>query len=78
MDLSKLVKPIDMMTDEQLRERLKEIRHRRDVERPAAENHRRKSATKKVAPVVSKLDKLLAGMTAEEREELLKSLEGDV
>jgi glutamyl-tRNA reductase len=76
MDLSKLIKPIDLMTDEELKERLKEIRHRRETVRPAAQEHKRKAATKKVAPVVSKLDKLLAGMSPAEREELLRSLEG--
>jgi len=75
MDLSKLVKPIDLMTDEELRERLKEIRHRREVIRPAAANRKQKAAKKTVAPVASKLEKLLAGMSPEERAQLLSELE---
>jgi DNA-binding MarR family transcriptional regulator len=78
MDLSNLIKPIDMMSDEELLERIKELRHRREVLRPAATAHKQKAAKKKVAPVVNKLEKLLAGMSEEERAELLRSLEGDL
>lgn len=77
MDLSKLIKPIEMMSDEELLERLKELRHRREVVRPAATAHKQMAARKGMQTRMTGVEKLLAGMSEEDRAALIASLEGD-
>ena len=76
MQLDDLVKPIDSMSDEELRERLKELRNRRSVERPAAKKHKEKAAKKEAAPKITKVKNLLEGLSPEDMAALLKQLEG--
>jgi len=75
MQLKDLVKPIDKMSDEELLERLREIRHRKTVERPAAKARVEKAEKKQSRGRMSAMDKLLAALTPEEQAELMKSLE---
>lgn len=75
MDLSKPVKTIEQMSDEELLERLKELRHRREVVKPAAAAHRQKAAKKGMQTRITGVEKLLAGMSEEDRAALIASLE---
>lgn len=76
MKLHDLVVPIDEMTDEQLLERLRQVRQRREIERPVA---KRKAATveKKTSRArVSKTEDLLDLLSPEERAALISQLSG--
>lgn len=80
MKLSDLIKPIDQCTDEELLERLREIKHNRFVERPAvkareekAERQERKKGARKAASIES----MVEGMSEAQRLELIKLLGGD-
>ncbi len=75
MDLSKLVTPIDQQTDEELMARLRELRHRREIIRPAATAHKVKAARKGMQTRMTAVEKLMAGMSEEERLSLIASLE---
>lgn len=74
MQLLDLVKPIDQMTDDELKESLKALRHRRTVERPALAKHKAKAEKKEAAPKVAKVKNLLAGLSPEDMATLLKQL----
>lgn len=74
MQLGDLVKPIEDMSDEELKKRLFDIRHRREVERPVAKSKAKKAATKKSNKKVSEAEKMLASLSAEQLEALLKEM----
>lgn len=76
MQLSDLVKPIEDMSDEELKKRLFDIRHRRETERPVAKAKAKKAATKKSNKKVSEAEKMLADLTPDEIMELMKELGG--
>lgn len=71
MQLKDLIKPIDQMTDDELMERLRTIRHNRTSSRPAAKAHAKRAAKKGSQGRVAKVEALLEGLS---REELLKLL----
>lgn len=71
MQLKDLVKPISEMTDDELRERLRQIRHSREVVRPAAKKIVERAAMKVARKKVSVVDKLLESLSPEEIEQLL-------
>lgn len=80
MKLSDLQKPLAEQTDEELIERLRRIRHNRHVERPAVKKREEKAdaitgrrAAKKAG---SSMDKMLAGLTDEQRLALIAQLTG--
>jgi hypothetical protein len=74
MQLGDLVKPIEDMTDEELRERLHGIRHRQTVERPATQARAAKKQKKEVKKKLSPLSKMLDQLSPEELEQLLKDM----
>lgn len=74
MQLQDLIKPINDMTDEELQEHLRNIRHNRSVIRPAAKKKVAAAKNKKSKATVNKIEKMLAGMTSSQREEFLKNL----
>jgi len=74
MQLMHLVKPLEEMTDEELRARLHELRHRRDVERPAAKAHVKKEKKKVARKEANAAEKLLAELTPEQLAMLMKEL----
>lgn len=76
MQLADLVKPIDQQTDEELLERLREIRNNRNTVRPAAKAHAKRAAKKGQQGRVKKVEDLLEGLTPEQIAELLSELEG--
>lgn len=75
MQLDGLVKPIDNMSDEELRERLYALRHRRETEKPKQRKIVEKAAKKETRKKVSAAEKLLEGLTPEQLDILLKGLE---
>ncbi len=77
MQLNDLVKPMDQCSDEELLERLRTIRHNRNTVRPAAKTHARKAAKKGMQGRVGKVDKLIAGLTPEQRAQLILELGGE-
>ncbi len=76
MQLKDLVKPISEMSDEELHEHLRQIRHRRQVERPAAKARVERVERKESRGRLSALDKLLEGLSDQEKAQLLLNLEG--
>jgi len=70
-----LVKTIDQMSDAELMERIREIRHNRETVRPAAAKHVERAETKTSRKKVSSVEKLLEGLSDAERASLLAQLE---
>lgn len=75
MQLQDLVKPIDEMSDEALRERIRLLRHTRTVSRPAAKHHAKKAEAKGRVTRVTKVANLFAGFTPEQLQALMDDLE---
>ena len=75
MQLHNLVQPIENMTDEELRARLIDLRRRREVEKPKAVKKAVKAEKQEGKKKVSAAEKLLAELSPEQLEALLKSLE---
>ena len=73
--LTDLIKPLDDLTDEELADRLYEIRKRKTVERPAAKKRAKKAAKKESKKTMSAAERALSELSPEELEELLKGLE---
>lgn len=75
MKIEGLVKTIDQMTDAELMERVQQLRHSRETVRPAAAKHVERAETKTSRRKVSSVEKLLEGLSEEERASLLTQLE---
>ena len=75
MKIADLVKTVSSMTEDELVEHLRRIRHSRETVRPAAKRYIEKAETKASRGRVAGVEKLLAGLSEVEREELLKQLE---
>lgn len=76
MQLQDLVKPIGEMTDEELGERLRALRHKRDVVRPAAKKHVERAVKKGTQARVTKVADMFGNMSEAEKAELIKALGG--
>lgn len=74
VQLQHLVTPIEDMTDEELKQRLFELRHRRETEKPKAARVVKKVAKKKATKEVNAVDKLLANLDPEQLALLMKDL----
>ena len=74
MQLHDLYKPLEDLTDEELRQRLQEIRHNRTVERPAAKARAKRAANKGRVSKINKAQGMLAGLTKEQIAELIAEL----
>lgn len=77
MQLTDLIKPMDQMTDEELMERLRTIRHNRTTVRPAAKAHAKRAAKKGAQGRMSKVEQMLEGLSDEQRAELIRELGGE-
>lgn len=66
MQLQDLVKPIEQMTDEELMEQLRTVRHNRTVVRAGAKVRAKKEAKKGSQGRMSKVASLLEGLSREE------------
>lgn len=76
MQLDQLVKPLEDMSDDELRERLKELRHRRTVVRPAAKKRVEREANKGTVGKINKIAGLFDGMSDAEKAALIEALGG--
>lgn len=76
MQLKDITKPISECTDEELQERLRNIRHTRTVVRPAAARHVERAEVRTSRKKVSAIEKLLDKMSPEERAAFMAQLEG--
>ena len=72
MQLSHLIKLIEDQTDEELLIRLQELRQRRETDRPVAKAKIAKEKKKKSTKTVTVAEKILADLSPEELEALLK------
>lgn len=77
MQLNQLIKPIDECTDEELLELLRKVRHNREVARPVAKAKAAKVEKKTTTKKLSAMEKLLAGMSEEDRQKLIESLSSE-
>lgn len=76
MQMSDLIKPIEECSQEELVERLKQIRNMRTVTRPAAKTHEKRAKKKEGKVKVSKVEALLANLSPEDLQKLLEGLNG--
>jgi len=76
MKLADLTRDIRKMTDAELREHVRSIRHSKYVERPATAARKQKAVKKTGNQATSKLQKMLAGMSEAERLAIINALEG--
>jgi len=76
MQMRDLVKPIDQMSDDELREHIRAIRHRREVIRPARAKIVERAVKKESKVRTSKVDKLVSVLSEEERLKLIAALGG--
>ena len=74
MQMHNLVKTIDNMTDEELLERVREMRHRRETLRPARADRIARVEKKTSRTRVKKTTDLLDGLTDDERQKLIELL----
>jgi hypothetical protein len=72
--LKDLVKPLSEQTDQELQDRLREIRHRRETVKPARAKIVERAETKTERKKVAKVQDLLEGMTLEEKMKLIQQL----
>lgn len=74
MQLLDLVKPLENMTDEELAERLRDLRHRRSTVRPASKKRVERAAKKGNTTRINKLENLLLNLSDSDRQTLLDQL----
>ena len=74
MQLGDLVKPIEKMTDDELLEHLRAIKHRRTVERPAHQAHVERAEKKESRGKLKKAGSLIENLSEEERQALIAQL----
>lgn len=74
MQMLDLIKPIDDMTDEELKEQLVALRHRRSVVRPAAAKKVKKAADKGKTSRINKLAGLFDNLSDSDKQAMLKAL----
>lgn len=74
--LSDLIVPIESMTDEELLERLRQVRHNRTVVRPARAKIIEKAEKKTVRKVVGKVK--VEALSAEEKAKLIEQLKREL
>lgn len=76
MQLQNLFKPLAECTDEELRARLQEIRHNREVVRPAKKARERRAANKGRTTKINKAQSLVSGLSKEQIQQLLMEFGG--
>lgn len=74
MQLKDLVKDIRTMTDEELQEHVRSIRHNKYVARPAAAKRRSDERKKTVRKTTTAIDKVIDKMTPAQRAALIAEL----
>lgn len=74
MQLKDLFKPLGELTDDELREHVRQIRNNRTVVRPAAKAHAKRAASKGTTTKMNKLHAMLAAMSDSDKAQLLLEL----
>lgn len=74
MQIQDLIKPIDAMSDEELLQRVREMRHRREIIRPAAKAKVERAEKKTSRARVKKTTDLLDGLSEADRLALIELL----
>ena len=74
MQLKDLIKNVSAMTDAELQEHVRSMRHNKYVARPAAAKRRDDERKGTVRKVTGKIYKMVAAMSAKEKAVLLKEL----
>lgn len=74
MQLPDLIKPLSEMTDEEIQARIIELRHKRDVVRPAARKHAERAAKVGSQTKITKTADLLNGLSEADRAALIELL----
>ena len=77
MQLHDLIKPLDQMTDDELREHLRTIRHNRTKAKPATANRVKREAKKGQQGRINKVEDLLGGLSEEDKLALIAQLKGN-
>jgi len=75
MHLKDLITEIEGQSDDELIERLRQIRHNRTVARPVARRKEAKAAKRESRAKTAKVEKLLTDLNVEEIQQLLSQLE---
>jgi hypothetical protein len=75
MKLSALLNRISEMSEDELRQHVQDVRHRREIIRPAKQKHIEREERSDSRRVVSKLEKLAGEMSEEERAKLIAQLQ---
>lgn len=75
MQLLDLIKPLEQLTDDELREKLQQVRHNRNYVKPAAKAHAKKAVRKGTQARVNKVEDMFAGMTEADKRALLIQLQ---
>lgn len=76
MQIHDLIKTLDQMSDEELLEHVRGMRHRRETLRPVAAKKAERAETKSTRTKVKKAVDLTAGLSEEQKAELIKLLGG--
>lgn len=74
MQLNNLVKPIEGMTEEELKARLFDLRHRRDVVRPAAQARKQKVQKAETKKHMTAAEKILSTLSPDDLAKLMEAL----
>jgi len=77
MRLADITKDISNMSDDELREFVRQIRHNKTVVRPAAVKRQEEVVKKETNQQRNKVDKAIKNLSAEEKADLIKLLKGD-
>lgn len=76
MQMKDLITPISDMSEEQLRERLREIRHNRTKVKPATANRTKREAKVGGQGRITKATDLFGGLSPEDKARLIEQLKG--
>jgi predicted Holliday junction resolvase-like endonuclease len=77
MQLQNLFKPLAELSEEELKARLQEIRHNREVVRPAKKARERRESNKGRVSKINKAQSLLSGLSKEQIAQLLMEFGGN-
>ena len=77
MQLNDLIKPIESMTDDELRDHLRTIRHNRTKAKPATVNREKRAAKKGGQGRMGKVDDMFGGLSEAEKAAIIAQLKGE-
>lgn len=77
MRLHDIVPDVQKMSDDELREHVRGIRHNKFIARPAMQKHKEKPQKQERKSARLNINKMLAGMSQDEIAQLIQQLEGD-